>query len=104
MYATSEVAERSGVSARRLDRWARLGVLVPSVRNEGRGKGRGRRYSDDDLRAAVALGKLSDLLPVGVPVETARSVVAACREQPGSEVVVEIGGQTLRIVLAEVAA
>lgn len=54
---TDDVVQRTGITFRRLDHWARLGYLqVPVV---GKGKGAGREWPDKEIRAAVLIDRIT---------------------------------------------
>lgn len=57
-YTATEVVRKTGISYRRLDYWAREGVLVPSVRDAS-GSGQPKRlYSDEDVAKAACIDRL----------------------------------------------
>lgn len=55
-HSTREVADLAGISYRQLDYWCRIGMLTPSLR-DANGSGSRRRYSDDDVALAMAVGR-----------------------------------------------
>jgi DNA-binding transcriptional MerR regulator len=72
-YTSREAAEVSGVPFFTIDYWARTKFLVPSVaKGQGRGKGRQRMYSYDDL---VRLRIARELREQKVSLETLRAIV-----------------------------
>lgn len=60
-FSAPTAARLTGNTYASLDRWARSGLVIPSVR-ESNGTGKRRRYSFDDL---VRLHVLSDLKDIG---------------------------------------
>ncbi len=57
VYRAPEVCRLAGITYRRLDYWARVGILKPSIRDSD-GSGSQRLYSSDDVKKARATGRL----------------------------------------------
>lgn len=78
MYPAKVAAELAGITYRRLDYWARTGVIDASI--PARGSGSRRRYSEDDVRALRTVATLAELLDLWA----AGGAAAALRALPPS--------------------
>ena len=96
-FSTAQVARLTGLSARQLDHWDRLGFLVPSVAGAA-GYGSRRRYSFGDVVRLRLAGKLRaagfGLAQVRRVVETLRRLDPARPGLVGARLIVS-GGRVL---------
>ena len=74
-FSTATVAELTGASVRKVDYWARTGLLMPSGR-EASGKGSQRKYTFQDLVALLAICKLREC---SCPLQKIRAAVGHLR-------------------------
>jgi DNA-binding transcriptional MerR regulator len=74
-FSTATVAELTGASIRKVDYWARTGLLTPSGR-EAAGKGSQRKYTFQDLVALLAICKLREC---SCPLQKIRAAVRHLR-------------------------
>lgn len=70
------LVERSGLTYRQLDRYARDGIFLPSL-VESAGKGSRRIYTRRDLLIACLLGELSTM---GTPMKAVTLIASALKE------------------------
>jgi DNA-binding transcriptional MerR regulator len=66
-----------GLTYRKLDYWARTGIVTPTL--EANGSGSRREYSEDDVRALILVERASRC---GVDGATLAQLVAAVRDSP----------------------
>lgn len=103
MYSSTDVMAATGLTFRTVDRWAREGVLEPSLAAAD-GSGTARRYSDDDLRVAKALAAVYAAFPSrpGVHGDVYREVAHRARHTtPGAPIRVPIGAGVSIVVEQE---
>src|SRR3979409_256528 len=80
-YRGPQVCSIVGITYRRVDYWARTGLLRPSI-SEARGSGTQRRYSYRDL---LELKVIKRLLDAGISLQSARRAIEVLR-QSGEDV------------------
>jgi DNA-binding transcriptional MerR regulator len=80
-FSTSEAAELTGATVRKIDHWASTGLLKPSGRDAD-GKGTRRRFT---FRDVVALRAIEQLREKNCPLQQIRATVAyLARHYPGA--------------------
>lgn len=80
-YSSTEAAELAGISYRMLDYYVRQEVIVPTVASDGSGSR--REWSQADVDALVAMGRVSEAMRVDGHTASAgmlRRVADAARE------------------------
>lgn len=76
-FGGPEACRIAGITYRRLDYWARTGVVVPTLRSAS-GSGSQRRYSFADL---VELRTIKQLVDAGVGLPQVRTAIGALKAQ-----------------------
>lgn len=74
-FGGADACEVSGITYRRLDYWARTGLVRPSIR-DARGSGSHRRYSTLDV---LLLALVAELSANGLSLQCIRSLLPAIR-------------------------
>ena len=77
---TRQLSRRLGVTVRRLDHWARKGVVFPTGERPAPGSGRHRRWTERDVDTVSAVSRLVDL---GCPLTVLVSVSSEIRTNGG---------------------
>ena len=97
-FYAGEAARITGIPYRTIDHWARTGLITPSIA-EGKGAGRSRLYSFQDL---VALRVARELRDKGTSIQSLRKVIKLLRhtgmESPLAEAKLLVIGKDVAIV------